>query len=367
VVTTPGLEEVTGAELTALGLAPEAREVGGLEVRGTLPDLYALNLHLRTASRVLVRLARFRAVSFRELEARADDVEWGRVLRPGIGAAFDVTCHKSRLYHSGAVAERLARAADRAVPGVAAPEAPEAQRFVVRLVRNQLTLSADASGEHLHRRGYREATAKAPLRETLAAAVLAASGWTPGAALVDPLCGSGTLPIEAARHARCIPAGWDRDFAFRHWSDFDDTAWEELCTRARERMLASAPAPLLGSDRDVGAVEAARANAARAGVERDVVLGRRALSDAGPPDGWTGPGWLVTNPPYGRRIGERDPLRDLYARLGQVARARFPGWTLAVLTADPALARQVAPSGETALVTRTGSVPIRLHLWRGGA
>jgi putative N6-adenine-specific DNA methylase len=367
VVTTPGLEDVTGTELTSLGIAPGGREQGGLEARGSTHDLYALNLHLRTASRVLVRLAGFRAVSFRELEARAADVEWSRVLCPGMGVVFDVTCHKSRLYHSGAVAERLARAAVEAVPGVMLSETPGAQRFVVRLLRNRLTLSADASGENLHRRGYREATAKAPMRETLAAAVLAASGWAPGAALVDPLCGSGTVLIEAARHARRIPPGWDRDFAFQRWRDFDAAAWDEVRARARDAMLPSAPAPLLGSDRDAGAVAAARANAQRAGVAADLGLACHALSDAAPPAGWRGPGWLVTNPPYGRRLGERDRLRDLYARLGQVARARFPGWTLAVLTSDPALAGQVAPAADVTLVTRSGSIPVRLHVWRGGA
>jgi putative N6-adenine-specific DNA methylase len=366
-VTAPGLETVTAGEMRALGIAPTHEERGGLGVEGTAGDLYTLNLHLRTASRVLVRLAEFRATSFGELERRAAGVAWARVLAPGVRPTFQVTCRKSRLYHSGAVEERLARfahASERAgaggIPGAGAPSAPE-QRFVVRLVRDRLTVSADASGEHLHRRGYREATAKAPLRETLAAAALLASGWSPDEALVDPLCGSGTLAVEGALMARRIPPGWRRGFAFQQWPGFEADTWARLRAEAEARMSLAAHAPILASDRDAGAVRFAAENAARAGVADDVVFRRAALSDARPPEGWSGGGWLVANPPWGRRVGERGPLRDLYARLGQLARARFPGWGLAVLTATPELAGHVGAGGEVVLSTRSGGVPVALH------
>lgn len=392
--------------MRALGLDVAQREPGGLSLNGTRRDLYALNLHLRSASRVLVRLARFRATSFAELERRARRVPWGEVLAAGVRPVFNVTCRKSRLYHSDAVAERLTRAAANvggAPAGDAAPavndaaraaddaaraagdaaratggaeraavdaehavsDTPHEQRFIVRLVRDKLTLSADASGEHLHRRGYREATARAPLRETLAAAALLSCGWQPDQALVDPLCGSGTFAIEGALLARRIPSGWRRAFAFERWPDFDADAWAALRTEAEARMLPRAPAPIVASDRDAGAVAFATANAERAGVEADIVFGRAALSEAHVPAGWTGAGWMVTNPPWGRRVGERGPLRDLYARLGQIARERFLGWGLAVLTAAPELAAQVEPGLHRLLATRSGNVPVTLWT-RGG-
>src|SRR5688572_26128189 len=172
---------------------------------------------MRTASRVIVRVAEFPARAFHELERRAARVPWERFVAPGAPAAFRVTCRKSRLYHSDAVAQRLHAAAARAgaTVGVAAMEEGEdeaalrtegvgAQLFVVRLLHDVVTISADSSGALLHRRGYRQAIGRAPLRETLAAAMLLASGWRPDRPLVDPLCGSGTIAIEAALLARRI-------------------------------------------------------------------------------------------------------------------------------------------------------------------
>lgn len=321
---------------------------------------------------MLVRLARFRAASFAELEREAARVSWEQVLAPGTAIDLRVTCRKSRLYHSGAVAERLLRGAAARVPGVrvagSGDDEPDdaadgpAQRIVARLVRNRLTLSADSSGEALHRRGYREAVAKAPLRESLAAAVLMAAGWTPEAPLVDPLCGSGTLVLEAALMARAIPPGWRRTFAFQHWPGHDESAWRALRDQVGAGIRDGAPAPLWGSDRDPGAVRAATDNAARAGVAADVGFERLAVSDARPPAGHPEPGWLVTNPPWGARIGDEGPLRNLYARLGQVARRRFGGWTLAVLSASPRLLGHVGLPLTERLVFESGGRRVHLHV-----
>jgi putative N6-adenine-specific DNA methylase len=370
--TAPGLEPIAAGELRRLGIAGAAED-GGVFWEGGLPDLYAASLHLRTASRVLVRAAAFRARSFHELERHADRVPWERFVPTGGAVRLRVTSRKSRLYHEGAIAERLLRAVERRVGAVdaggerdrdgdAEAEA-EAQLFVVRFVRDAATISADASGALLHRRGYRQALAKAPLRETLAAAMLLASGWREDAPLLDPMCGSGTIPIEAALLARRIPpglAGRDRaprDFAFLRWPGFDAERWAETVERARDAILPAATAPIVASDRDAGAVEAARANAARAGVEGDVELLARPLSALEAP---AAPGWLVTNPPYGLRVGESAPLRNLYAALGRVARGRLRGWTVALLSADRAMERQTGLRLTEALRTRNGGIPVRL-------
>ena len=383
-ITAPGVERITARELAALGLAPGALEPGGVSFRAGREGLYAANLALRTASRVVVRVAEFPARAFHELERQARRVPWERWTDPAVPARFRVTCRKSKLYHSDAVAERLAEALARRVGGGVVPAEGGAdedgadegagQLFIVRVARDVVTISADSSGALLHRRGYRQAVARAPLRETLAAALLLAAGYDGSAPLLDPLCGSGTIPIEGALIARRIAPGLAggggggeegggarvaREYAFTRWPDFDRPLWAGLVERAVEAVLPAAPAPIAGSDRDEGAIAAARGNAARAGVAGDIAFERRALSSIERPAG-SAPGLLAVNPPYGVRVGESAPLRDLFARLGQVARERFGGWTLALLGADRRLDGQLRLPLEELLRTTNGGIPIRV-------
>jgi putative N6-adenine-specific DNA methylase len=208
-----------------------------------------------------------------------------------------------------------------------------AQLVVVRLINNQCTLSIDTSGAHLHRRGYRKAVAKAPLRETLAAGLLMAAGWDGASPLLDPFCGSGTIPIEAALLARKIAPGRLRRFAFMDWPDTDPTQWQTLLNQADQAVLAGGPI-LQASDRDAGAIESARANAARAGVLDAIEFTQRAVSAIQPP---RQPGWVVTNPPYGVRVRSAHDLRNLYEQFGKVLQLTCPGWHAAILGSDPVL------------------------------
>jgi putative N6-adenine-specific DNA methylase len=353
----PGLEPLVAAELQALGKLQSVTvgeaEPGGVSFRADRAGLFAANLHLRIASRVLVRIGTFHASAFHELERHAARLPWREFVASGQPVAFRVTSRKSRLYHQDAIAQRLLAVAG----GATAPEGGAAQEFVVRLFRDECTVSADASGELLHRRGYRLASAKAPLRETLAAAMLVGSGWDGSAPLVDPMCGSGTIPIEAALLARRIPPGMARRFAFMHWPGFDESAWGRLVRQARERVLPRAPVSILGSDRDAGAVAASVANAERAGVAGDIEWRRAAISAMAPPQGR---GWIVTNPPYGVRVGERRDLRDLYAQLGNVARRCCPGWEVAFLAAHPELERQTGLEQAVRFTTENGGIRVRL-------
>jgi putative N6-adenine-specific DNA methylase len=233
---------------------------------------------------------------------------------------------------------------------------------VVRVLRDQFTISADTSGELLHMRGYRQAVAKAPMRETLAAALLLGSGWRGATPLVDPMCGSGTIPIEGALIARRLPPGGRREFAFMQWPNFDRETWEGLTREADTDALASSPVQIIGSDRDAGAIASATANAERAGVLDGVELAVRALSELHPPDE---PGTVAINPPYGVRVGDTRKLRDLYAQLGNLMRRRCPGWTLALLAADERLARETGLDLEPVFATTNGG--IRVVAWRGTA
>lgn len=363
-ITAPGLEHVTAGELVALSIMPKGESRGGVAWSGNARDLYRANLWLRTATRVLVRVSSFHAGSFAELERRAKRVPWGRFVRARDRVRFRVTCHKSALYHSDAVAQRLAESAS-AATGCAVLGDAEAdedhegttgeQLFVVRIDHDTLTLSADSSGVLLHKRGYRQASAKAPMRETLAAAMLLASGWDPSLPLLDPMCGSGTIPIEAALIARKVAPGIHREFRFERWPGFDRDTWSALRDEALAGVLDCAPSSIVAADRDPGAVTAAESNADRAGVSADLQILQRPLAASHPGEALVG--WLITNPPYGVRVGT--DVRNLYAKVGLLARGEFRGWHLGILTASPELERHVGIRLERLFETRNGGIPIR--------
>lgn len=371
VVCAPGLEAVTSAEMRAIGLLPKPAgrrrqpalrpnhdESGGVAFDGFREHMYRANLLLRTAARIIMRVGEFNAFSFAELRHKTAQLPWERWLTPGMPLRLRVTSHQSQLYHTDAIAERVAGGISDRLGRESAAESVEGQIIVVRFLNNRAVISVDTSGALLHRRGYRLETAKAPLRETLAAAVLQASGWDRSAPLLDPFCGSGTIAIEAALIAANRPPGASRRFAFMDMPDYDPQLWQ---AQLEKYAPPSDPAmPLIqASDRDAGAVRAAQANAERAGVAAMIEFRTQAVSAVEPPPG---PGWVVTNPPYGLRVGESGDLRNLYAQLGNVLRAKCPGWMAALLSSDLALLGQTGLDLETALTTVNGGVSVRLGL-----
>lgn len=364
-IAAPGLEPLVESELHALGVNGLRADAGGVAFTGGRDAMYRANLHLRAASRVIARVAEFDARGFPELVAQAKQQPWERYLDPKRPVQIRVTCHKSRLYHSDAVRERVAKAiASRLgiakideVPAKEDGDGDRGQLVLARLAHDSCLLSADTSGALLHRRGYREATAKAPIRETLAAALLLVSDWPANAPLVDPFCGSGTIAIEAALLARRMAPGRGRGFAFMEWPDFDEPLWRRIRDEAERAILPGATAPIHASDRDAGAIEAARVNAARAGVAADITFDRRPLSAIEPPGEH---GWMCTNPPYGVRVSARAELRNLYAQLGNVLREKFGGWTLAMFSADARLERATKLALRAILGTVNGGIPVRV-------
>jgi len=357
----PGFETVAATELRSLGIANPKIVPGGVEFRGFLSHIYKVNLWARTVERVLLRVREFRAESFRELHHKAARTPWEEFLTPGCEVSIRSTCHKSILMHTGGVSERVLNGiSDRlGQPSrlVTTDEDNKSARpnfIVVRVVDDRCTLSLDTSGALLHFRGYRQATAKAPMRETLAAAMIMASGWTPDRSLLDPFCGSGTLPIEAALMARCLAPGRRRSFAFMQWPQFDRAAWQQLIDRADEGAQPRAPASIQGSDRDAGAIEASCANADRAGVLSDIEFSQRAVSAIEP----IGVGHIVTNPPYGQRVGDGD-VRNLYAQFGKVLRAKCAGWQVAMLAADVQAERSAGFHFERPIYFSNGGIKVR--------
>lgn len=371
-IVAPGFESLGLAELRALGLRRARPIEGGVQFRGSREDLYRVNLQARVTSRVVVRIADFSATSFPELERRLGRVNWARWISHGAHTRISVTCRKSKLYHSDAVAERVTGVLEKVVGSAATVQAPDtagvpdptkvpAQLVLVRLDHDRCTISLDSSGHLLHMRGYRGESGRAPLRETIGAALLFAVPWRHDTAIIDPMCGSGTILIEAALLARAIPPGLKRTFAFTRWPDFDRDVWGRVRDAAKAAIRPTAGVPISGSDRDVGVVKAAEENAKSAGVGADIEFTHRTVSECVPVGDH---GLVLTNPPYGVRVGDRDGLRDLYARFGSVLRERFHGWTLGTLSADLRLEGQLRVHLEERLAFSNGGIRVRLMVGR---
>lgn len=353
-VAPPGLEPVLLDEVRALGL-PEARAgQGGVTVTGGWPEVWRANLWCRGATRVLARVAQFRAMHLAQLDKRARKVDWAEVLRPDVPVRVEATCRKSRIYHGGAAAQRIARAV---AEELGAPVTDDAQIVLkVRIEDDLCTISVDTSGASLHKRGHKEAVGKAPIRETLAALFLRACGYDGVEPVVDPMCGSGTFVIEAAEIAGGLAPGRSRSFAFQQLASFDAGAWGAMAPPG----AAPVTPRFHGFDRDTGAVANARANAARAGLGAVCTFAAQPISALTPPVGK--PGLVIVNPPYGGRIGNKKMLYGLYGSLGQVLKAGFRGWRVGIVTSEPGLAKATGLpfAAETPPVPH-GSLKIRLH------
>jgi len=357
--TAPGLEEALRAEADALGLAAARAVPGGVTVTGGWPDVWRANLQLRGASRVLARIGAFRVVHLSQLDKRARKFPWGEVLRRDVPVRVEASCRKSKIYHDKAAAQRVETALRESFGVAVTADAAVCVR--VRIEDNVCTLSVDTSGELLHRRGYKEAVAKAPMRETLAALFLRECGFDGREPVLDPMCGSGTFPIEAAEIAAQLPAGRARSFAFEQLATFDAAAWQALRDTAMDtRTEPPAEIRFYGSDRDEGAIRMSLANAERAGVAALTGFRHALVADLQRPDG--PPGLVMINPPYGGRIGKKATLVTLHGTLGQVLRSRFSGWRVGLVTTDPALARATRlPFGKPGRPVDHGGLKVRLY------
>lgn len=357
--TGPGLEEVLADEARALGFALPRAVPGGVVTTGGWPDVWRANLQLRTASRVLARVARFPAFHLAQLDRRARKLPWAELIAPGTPVKVETTTSRaSRIYHAGAASQRIAGAIEAAIgpPPDEAEGATEPLRVLARIDDNIVTISIDTSGEPLHRRGHKRFTGKAPLRETLAAAFLAQMGYRGDEPVFDPMCGSGTFVLEATEIALGLPPGRGRSFAFERLARFDAVAWETM--RAHEPAQTSLI--FVGRDRDQGAIAGARANAERAGLAKVTTFEQGPVSAAAPPEG--PPGLVMVNPPYGARIGNKRQLYGLYAALGERLKARFGGWRVGLVTSEPALARATGlPWASEGPPVPHGGLKVRLY------
>lgn len=305
---------------------------GGVETHGDWLEVWRANLMLRCATRVLVRVGAFRAMHLAQLDKRARKFPWGDVLRRDVPVRVEATSRKSRIYHAGAAAQRIETALRESFGVTVSDDAAIVVKL--RIDDDLAVISLDSSGETLHKRGHKQAVAKAPMRETMAAAFLRECGFSGREPVYDPMCGSGTFPIEAAEIASGMAPGRSRSFAFEKFASFQPEIW----TAMKAAVKPAAPqVRFTGSDRDQGAIRMSLSNAERAGVAQICDFSYCAVADAHPPGG--GPGLVIINPPYGTRIGNKGPLYGLHAAMGEVFRTRFRGWRVGLITSEPSLAR----------------------------
>lgn len=339
-VCAPEFESYLEEEVRAL---PDIKEVetvrGGVEFSGPLETMYHANLHLRTAHRVLLRIDDFLAQTYPVLFDRTGRISWELYLGFAETLSINVSAKRSRLRHHKNIAASVHEAIVTSLEPLGLEpkleDGAEPQLFA-RMFRDRCTLSLNTSGEHLHRRGYRTHVGEAPLRETLAASILKASRVERYDLILDPMCGTGTFLIEVALMKRRVAPGLNRNFAFEHFPSFQKGKWERFKSEARDAARPRSSAKLIGCDIDEEALNAARANAERAGVLEDIDFFRadaRVLNYA-KLNAHNERALLVTNPPYGRRLGSKQEVEALYGALSERLR-RAEGWNVTLITPEP--------------------------------
>ena len=353
-VTAPGFEELCLAESAALGLSGRA-VAGGVEFAGRLPDGWLANLHLRTASRILMRAHAFQAAHFSELERQIGAFAWELFLKPGTLQKINVTTHRCRLHHTDAIAERVRDGIERRLQpfGSAGPVAVGQQVFV-RGTRDRFTVSIDSSGGNLYLRGLKTHSGRAPLRETIAAAALMRGGFTGAETLLDPMCGTGTFSLEAALIAKNVPPGWFRDFAFMGWPGFRPRRWDHLRRKASEGFTALSSPRIFASDIDPEACSALEASLRTHGLSDAAAVACRDFFTLNPQDVADRPGVVVINPPYGRRLGKISESLELTRAIIARVRDHYLGWAFIL----------VAPVGRDLLFA---GIPVEVYpFFHGG-
>ena len=369
-----GVEALLAEELRALGALETRETAGGVSFSGPLECAYRACLWSRLASRILLPLARFPVASTDDLYTATQAIPWEEHFSAGNSFAIEVAGRSAALPHShyaalktkDAVADRF-RAKTGQRPDVDT-ERPD-WRLHLHLDGAEAGLSLDLSGASVHRRGYRRSGVAAPLRENLAAALLLRAGWpalaAAGAPLLDPMCGSGTLVLEGALIAADVAPGLQREqHGFEHWQQHVPALWRSLLQEAQDRRQQGLAKPLpemLGRDADAEAITAARSNAAQAGLAQKVRFERGDVTEARPIG--AAPGLLITNPPYGERLGDELELVKLYSLLGATLKQHFAGWQVAVFTGRPELGPRLGLSAGRIHSLYNGPLPCKLLLF----
>ena len=358
-----GLEEIAAQELTKLGAENVQPDFAGVHFTGDRRLMYQVNLSARTIFRVLMPIAKFRCVDRQMLYEQISKIDWSEYLTPENTLAVHSTGGNDKLNHThftalqvkdAITAQQSAKYKYRSHIDTENPD------IIVNthIHHDQCIVSLDSTGNSLHRRGYRLDVGAAPLRETLAAAILQMAEYDGNITLFDPMCGSGTLPLEASWLALQIPPAIKREnFTFMQWLDFQPAVWEEVLTATKKQILPDLKYPIIGSDYDRSVLKEANHNAKLAGVEHHVEFIQQDFADIEPP---SDQGLLICNPPYGARLGDLQELKEFYQLMGDVFKQRFKGWTAYVLTGNRQLMKSVGLRTARRIHVYNGSIECTL-------
>jgi len=336
-IVSPGFEGCTRQELIALGIDESDIRIstGGVTFRGRFVDCQRANLHLRTATRILMRIDSFTATNPRQLEKRCASIPWDLYLIEGTRPEIKVRSQRSRLYHSDVVAEAVRKAIAGCLPGSSqSPSTDFPQTVFVRLSDDRVTLSLDSSGAPLYKRGLKQGAARAPLRESLAAAMLMWAGYDSRRPLMDPMCGSGTVSLEAAMMAKGMAPGGLRNFAFMGWPAFGERQWLFLKREAESDIKVVNRPPIHASDLDAAACKMLSGIISDSGLSDALTVTVKDFFDCEGDQVEDGPGLVAINPPYGVRIGSAHQAADLFQRICRHLDAAFTGWDVALIAPE---------------------------------
>lgn len=358
-----GLETVLERELHGMSIDSTERTDGGVAFRGPWFTLYRVNLESRIASRVLWQVGRASYRTEQDVYRAAYELAWEHWFEPSRSLKVKVSARRCPLTSldfltlriKDAICDRF-MAVRRRRPNVDTHR-PDV-RIDVFLDETSVTLYLDTSGEPLFKRGFRHDTVAAPLRENLAAGLLRLTGWTGDRAFVDPMCGGGTIPLEAALMARCIAPGWRRSFAFERCLFHDAKAWSRFQETAQTQQLGSAPCQIHASDQNPESVSIAARTFQAAGVATDIRLERTDLLTLEPP---AAQGVMLLNPPYGVRLGASNKLAELYPKIGDWLKQRWAGWRVYVFTGDARFQKLIGLTASKRIPLFNGSLECRLY------
>jgi putative N6-adenine-specific DNA methylase len=357
-----GLESALVAELEQLGASFLQEHAGGVQFQGDWCICYRANLQSRIASRILWRIASEPYKNEADVYSVARGLPWNAWFKSSHTIRVNVAAKRSPLHSLDFVTLKIKDAiCDKFRDATGGRPSVDTARPDMRIYgffdAREFSLYLDTSGDALFKRGLRKVAGEAPIRENLAAGILRLAGWQPGIPLLDPMCGSGTFLLEAAQIALNIAPGLGRHFAFQKLCNFDNGQWDQLKETALIRQKQKTPQPIFGSDLYGDALAGARENISAAGFSEIITLKQANVLEISAP---APAGFIVTNPPYGVRMGERQLLDEFYPKLGDVLKKKFNGWNAYIMTADPLLPKSIRLTPSRRIPLFNGALECRL-------
>lgn len=360
-----GLESVVADEVKKLGYEDVRVENGRVEFTGDELAICRSNLWLRVADRVRLKVGEFTATTFEELFEKTKALPWADFLPMNAEFPVEGKSIKSTLFSvsdcQAIVKKAVVESMKKKYKLDWFPEDGPLFKIEVALLKDVATLTIDTSGPGLHKRGYRTLVSQAPLKETLAAALLQLAKWYPDVALIDPFCGSGTIPIEAALMGRNIAPGLNRDFACSNWPWISESTWKKARQEAHDSIRAEKTEYIMGTDIDERVLRVARRNAEQAGVSEDIHFQSMAVTEISSKKKY---GKIICNPPYGERISERDEVAKLYKEMAKTFKT-FDTWSYYILTSHPAFEKLFGKPASKRRKLYNGNIEVQYYQYFG--